>query len=121
VQFPIFGLPKDIGLRGAVFADAGTLFGYGGKTNYANVFGLPAGSACVPPATALYLGSPYPISQGSCLDLRNSDAPALRASVGASLLWNSPVGPIRFDYAFVLKKATGDVTQAFRFTGGGSF
>jgi outer membrane protein assembly factor BamA len=27
VQFPIFGLPREIGLKGAVFADAGTLFG----------------------------------------------------------------------------------------------
>ncbi len=32
VQFPIFGLPRDLGLRGAVFADAGTLFGYKGAT-----------------------------------------------------------------------------------------
>ena len=32
VQFPIFGLPKEIGLKGAIFADAGTLFGYQGQT-----------------------------------------------------------------------------------------
>ena len=41
--------------------------------------------------------------------------------VGASLLWASPLGPIRFDYAFVLSKAQTDVGQAFRFSGGGSF
>ena len=29
-QFPIFGLPREIGLKGALFADAGTLFGYSG-------------------------------------------------------------------------------------------
>ncbi len=28
LQFPIWGLPKEIGLRGAVFADAGTVFNY---------------------------------------------------------------------------------------------
>ncbi len=28
LQFPIFGLPREIGLRGAIFADAGTLFNY---------------------------------------------------------------------------------------------
>src|SRR5690606_33168840 len=34
VQFPIFGLPRDLGLKGAVFADAGTLFGYEGPTRF---------------------------------------------------------------------------------------
>ena len=37
MQFPIWGLPKDIGLRGAVFADAGTLWGYKGRTNFSQV------------------------------------------------------------------------------------
>ncbi len=58
----------------------------------------------------------------------------IRSSVGASLLWASPLGPIRFDYAFALtksdgivtdwsngRKVGGDVTQAFRFSGGTSF
>ena len=35
LQFPIFGLPREIGLRGAIFADAGTLFGYKGRTDFA--------------------------------------------------------------------------------------
>ena len=39
VQFPIFGLPKEIGLRGAVFADAGNLIGYSGQTNFSNFLG----------------------------------------------------------------------------------
>ena len=30
VFFPLPGIPKDIGLKGAVFADAGTLFDYQG-------------------------------------------------------------------------------------------
>ncbi len=34
IQFPIFGLPKEVGLKGAVFADAGTLFGFQGATDY---------------------------------------------------------------------------------------
>ena len=57
----------------------------------------------------------------------------IRSSVGASLLWNSPLGPIRFDYAFALTKEEGvispvsglriggDRTQAFRFSGGSRF
>ena len=37
VQFPIFGIPRELGMRGAVFADAGTLFGYkGGRTSAAS-------------------------------------------------------------------------------------
>ena len=32
VQFPIFGLPREIGLKGALFADAGTLTGFSGRT-----------------------------------------------------------------------------------------
>ncbi len=30
VQFPLWGIPKDIGLRGAVFTDAGSLWDYRG-------------------------------------------------------------------------------------------
>ena len=32
VQFPFWYLPKDLGLRGAVFADAGSLWNFSGKT-----------------------------------------------------------------------------------------
>jgi len=63
----------------------------------------------------------------------------IRSSIGASLLWNSPLGPIRFDYAYALTKSEGtmvnygtpgnpfwqkvgkDQTQAFRFSGGTRF
>ncbi len=108
LQFPLFGMPKDLGLKGALFADAGTLFGYHGKKN----FGVP-GSSCV-------VGN-LTDTQGSCIDIGNTDTAKLRSSVGASVLWASPLGPIRFDYAFVLSKANSDVGQAFRFSGGGSF
>ena len=125
MQFPIWGLPKDIGLRGAVFADAGTLFGYGGTINYSKVlYGANL------PCTYSYITAPNS-GQGSCLNTvfntHNSfgklagDTLKIRSSVGASLLWQSPLGPIRFDYAFVTSKAYGDVTQAFRFSGGTNF
>ena len=39
VDFPIFGLPKEIGLKGALFADAGNLIGYSGQTNFSNFLG----------------------------------------------------------------------------------
>ena len=135
LQFPIFGLPKELGLKGALFADAGTLFGYKGRTN----FGTGAYPTCGPtyngngtPISATNLVGGYATSLGTCLDL--VDSHKIRASVGASILWSSPLGPIRFDYAFALSKFNGsytaaspgtrvggDITQAFRFSGGSSF
>ena len=107
IQFPIFGMPREMGLKAAIFADAGTLFGYTGQTNFGT-------GACVPSGSPNY-------TQATCIDLGNTTKPVIRSSVGASLIWASPLGPIRFDYAFVLSKAEYDVKQAFRFTGGASF
>ncbi|MBD2748925.1 outer membrane protein assembly factor BamA [Microvirga sp. BT688] len=104
VQFPIPVLPRELGLRGAVFADAGTLFGYDGPTVFEGV-------------------------DGGTIQVRDENT--LRSSIGASILWTSPLGPIRFDYAYALSKdegelrdgvrVGGDRTQAFRFTGGTRF
>ncbi len=118
LQFPFFGVPKDLGLKAALFADAGTLFGYKGDTNFSTFVGLPANSACIQGNVAgATLKTNY--TQSNCIKL--DDSKTIRSSVGASLLWASPLGPIRFDYAFVLSKAQNDVGQAFRFSGGGSF
>jgi outer membrane protein insertion porin family len=95
VQFPIFGLPREIGLKGAVFADAGTLFGYRGQTNFAT------------------------FTQGSCIVV--DDESKIRSSVGASLIWASPLGPIRVDYAYAVTKGKFDQLQAISFSGGSTF
>jgi outer membrane protein insertion porin family len=39
----------------------------------------------------------------------------LRASVGVGLLWSSPFGPIRIDYAIPVKKESTDDVQEFNF------
>lgn len=39
-----------------------------------------------------------------------------KSSVGASLIWDSPFGPLRGDFAYVLNKATDDKTQVFSLT-----
>lgn len=93
IRFPIPFVPDDLGIGGAVFADAGSLFGAD----------LPAGTAegCGP-----QFGS-----NAVCL----ADSSALRASVGASIMWASPVGPIRMDFAKVLAKESYDEEQFFRF------
>ena len=115
VQFPIWGLPKDLGLRGALFADAGSLWNFRGRTNFAN--NLPT----IPGVTCIGAYTPQAaFGQGNCVvPIANNFA--LRSSVGASVLWNSPMGPIRFDYAVVTSKVYGDITQAFRFSGGTNF
>ena len=43
------------------------------------------------------------------------DDNVIRSSVGVSVLWQSPVGPLRADLAHVLNKASVDKEQAFRF------
>jgi outer membrane protein insertion porin family len=108
VQFPIFGLPRDLGLKGALFADAGTLYDYRGQTNFTN--GGPIIQNNVAP---LY-------SQGNTITV-GADSLFIRTSVGASIIWSSPMGPIRFDFAQALTKSQFDRTQFFRFTGGTSF
>jgi outer membrane protein insertion porin family len=40
----------------------------------------------------------------------------VRSSVGVSLIWDSPFGPLRGDVAQVLQQDTGDNTQVFQFT-----
>ena len=123
VQFPIFGLPRDLGLKGAVFADAGTLYGYEGPTRFDTT---GSGSILDPIAPCVQ----DPNVPQNCI--RVLDSKKIRSSVGASLLWSSPLGPIRFDYAFALSKEEGilgpdgvriggDRTQAFRFSGGTRF
>ncbi|MBI1980206.1 MAG: outer membrane protein assembly factor BamA [Methylocystis sp.] len=114
VQFPIWGLPKDLGLRGALFADAGSLWNFSGRTNYANNLPTIPGVTCLAP----YLDGVF--GQGSCV-LPKANGFNVRSSVGASVLWNSPMGPIRFDYAVVTSKAKEDITQNFRFSGGTNF
>jgi outer membrane protein insertion porin family len=49
------------------------------------------------------------------LDPASQDTP-LRTSVGASLIWDSPFGPLRGDVSHVLNKSTADRTQVFQIT-----
>ncbi len=109
VDFPIFGIPREIGLRGAVFADAGNLIGYSGQTNFSNFLGY---TYCPPLNTLL-------ITQPSCANVW--DPNRIRTSAGVSLIWNSPMGPIRFDFALPITKGKYDQTQVFNFSGGATF
>ncbi len=92
-QAPFSFIPREVGIKGAIFADAGSLWGYKGPTTW-NVTG-----ETISPA----------------------DDNKIRASVGAGIIWNSPFGPLRFDYAIPLMKTGYDRIQQFRFGGGTKF
>ena len=104
LQMPFWFLPKEIGLKGAVYADAGSVFGYEGVTS------LIGGCN----------GAPIDNARNQCLTV-GADNGLIRTSVGVGLIWQSPFGPLRFDYAIPLTKDKYDRTQEFRFGGGTSF
>jgi outer membrane protein insertion porin family len=45
----------------------------------------------------------------------------LRSSIGVSLVWISPIGPLRFSYAETLNDVADDDLRAFQFSIGSSF
>ena len=92
IRFPIPFVPDDLGISGAVFADAGSLWNAGGSAE-------------------TVLEGCTTSSGAACL----ADSSKIRASVGASLMWASPVGPIRMDFAKVLSQESYDEEQFFRF------
>jgi outer membrane protein insertion porin family len=102
LQMPFWFLPKEVGLRGAVYADAGSLWDYQGPTSWA--------------ATG-EVNSPTCPTCG----LQYDDSTIIRSSVGVGLIWQSPFGPLRFDYAVPLSKGKYDIVQQFKFGGGTSF
>ncbi len=50
-----------------------------------------------------------------------ADSGKIRSSYGLSIAWSSPMGPIRLDFARVVKKEVYDQTQNFRFSFGTNF
>ena len=50
-----------------------------------------------------------------------NESNSIRTSVGASIFWDSPIGPLRFDFTEAINKETYDRTEFFQFSGGTSF
>ncbi len=115
-QYPFFFLPKDSGFKGAVFADAGSVWGYKGETQ--NPATGEINGIITPTSPA---AGPGPASFYCQCGLQYADSAAIRASVGASLIWESPFGPLRFDFAYPIAKQWYDRTQWFQFGGGTHF
>jgi outer membrane protein insertion porin family len=92
-QTPLYFLPKEVGIKLAAFADAGSLWGYKSETSWAVT--------------------------GETMQV--ADSAAVRSSVGMGVIWDSPLGPLRFDFAYAITKESYDRTQFFRFSGGTKF
>jgi outer membrane protein insertion porin family len=103
LQTPLYFLPKDAGVKFAAFADAGSLWNYVGPTTFPATGEVISGSICSTP--------PCPVD----------NAMHVRSSVGVGLIWDSPFGPLRFDYSFPMTKEPYDRVQQFRFGGGTKF
>jgi outer membrane protein insertion porin family len=116
LQMPFWFLPKEVGLKGAVYADAGGLFDYQGPTTWAATGELttPANSNCIKSTVT-------PATAGTCTGLVYDNGNVVRSSVGIGLIWASPFGPLRFDYAVPITKGQFDRVQQFKFGGGTSF
>ncbi|WP_027550686.1 outer membrane protein assembly factor BamA [Bradyrhizobium sp. Cp5.3] len=116
LQMPFWFLPKEVGLKGAVYADAGGLYDYQGPTTWAltNELTTTKNSNCIPSTI-------NPSSAGTCTGLVFDNGNVVRSSVGVGLIWASPFGPLRFDYAVPITKGKYDRVQEFRFGGGTSF
>ena len=110
-QYPFYFLPKDAGIRGAVFIDSGSEWGYRAETSW------PANGE-VNGTITTNTGVSYVC--GNCA-MQYTDSAAPRVSVGASLIWDSPFGPLRFDFAYPILKQPYDRTQFFQFGGGTRF
>ena len=92
LQAPVPFVSADAQLKVALFSDAGSLW----ATNASSVSQL----ASLSPSQQF------------------ANSHALRASVGGSLIWVSPFGALRVDYAYPIAKQSYDVTHRPNFTAG---
>ena len=85
-QFPINLVPEEYGISGALFYDMGSVWGLD------NVNGGPAG-----------------------LDIVD-DSFELRSAIGFGILWDTQIGPLRFNFTNAINSETADREQSFDFT-----
>ncbi|GGE35957.1 outer membrane protein assembly factor BamA [Marinicauda pacifica] len=88
LAFPL-GLPEQYGIRGSIFTEVGTLGLLPDEDQIEDLGG-----------TAAY----------------TVDRLEPRVSAGVSIFWDSPFGPVRFDFAEALVKETYDRSEFFRFS-----
>jgi outer membrane protein insertion porin family len=94
------GLPRELGISGRVFSDFGTLY-----------YLQP---------TILNL-TPAQLATTGGITPQVLQSPAIRMSTGVGVTWKSPVGPVRLDFAYPIRKEFFDQTQFFRVSFGTRF
>ena len=80
------GLPEEYGITGGAFLDVGSVW------SLDNANGGTTGASPV------------------------DDGPKLRSAIGVSVLWNTPIGPLRFNFSHALAKQVYDNEQTFDLT-----
>ena len=94
-------LPEEYGIKTSLFTEFGTV-------------GLLDDEDKTPTQTTDLVDS-----EGNVIGQRilsTEDEASLRASAGISIFWDSPFGPIRFDFSQILSKEDYDRTETFRFS-----
>ncbi|MGE3865419.1 MAG: outer membrane protein assembly factor BamA [Hyphomonadaceae bacterium] len=95
LEFPT-GLPKEFGLGAALFTEFGTV-GLLDTRDKRTV-------------------GPFFNADGSSITSIVKDDASLRAAAGLSIFWDSPFGPVQFDFASPLAQTDYDKTKSFRFS-----
>jgi outer membrane protein insertion porin family len=93
LRFPLPFVPQDLGLSGAIYTAAGSAFG----------------------TDAQKFSTAYVAQHGGTNTLVVQDSSVIRSAAGGSLVWDSPIGPLRADFSDVLTKAPFDKTQVMGF------
>lgn len=96
LSLPSF-FPEEYGIRSALFAEVGALGSLRGPDTGPTVYFLDQTTGN--PAVRL-----------------TKTAASMRASAGLSVFWDSPFGPIRFDFSQILRREDYDRTESFRFS-----
>ncbi|MDE0112245.1 MAG: outer membrane protein assembly factor BamA [Albidovulum sp.] len=95
-QFPL-GIAEEVGMRGGLFFDVGTLWELD-DTSGGRISGITqSGDLVVFPSAV-------------------DDAAKLRSAAGVSLIWDTFLGPLRFNFSRAIQKEDYDLTQDFEFT-----
>jgi outer membrane protein insertion porin family len=87
-DFPLM-IPEEYKVRGAIFLDAGSVWGLDDRS-----------------------GTTGANQPGGVVD----DKFHLRSTLGAGLLWGTPIGPLRFDFTKAIKKLSYDKPESFNFS-----
>ncbi|MEM9739919.1 MAG: BamA/TamA family outer membrane protein [Pseudomonadota bacterium] len=93
-------LPEEYGIKTALFTDAGSLGQLEDEDSNEPIFFVTTGIDGLTRNAVQF----------------TEDELSLRAAAGLSVFWDSPFGPIRFDFSEILRKEDYDRTETFRFS-----